>query len=69
VIISGRRRWRGLNPGISLPDTYKFMTAAERRPPMSEYLLFEATPTRMITYTRSSQVPEISPEARRCVSR
>ena len=31
--------------------SYETICAAERRPPMSEYLLFEAQPPRMIPYT------------------
>src|SRR3982751_4283278 len=40
-------------PTIERPNgtSYDTICAAERRPPMSEYLLFDAQPPRMIPYT------------------
>src|SRR5687768_9643963 len=40
-------------PTIDSPNgtSYETICAAERRPPMSEYLLFDAQPPRMIPYT------------------
>src|SRR6185436_19410321 len=40
-------------PTIDSPNgtSYETICAAERRPPINEYLLFEAQPPRMIPYT------------------